>query len=66
MDEYKFRINRFINIVKVQSLTSILYDLIGAFEGIETLIISKYFYNKLKKEIDLRIFFNSILELAYK
>lgn len=30
------------------------YDLIGIFEGIETHTISKYFYNRLKKDIDLK------------
>lgn len=34
LDEYKFRIGKFIKIVKGQPMVSILYDLMGAFEGI--------------------------------
>lgn len=34
LDEFKFRINNFITILKSQEMLAILYDLIGIFEGI--------------------------------
>lgn len=57
LDEYKFRINKFLRILKNQSLEVMLYDLIGIFEGIETNAISKYFCNRLKRTINLKAFF---------
>jgi hypothetical protein len=38
--------------------------LIGIFEGIETHAISKYFYNRLKKEIDLKQVVTSLAQMA--
>ena len=55
LDEYKFRINKFLNIICDQPFPLMQYDLIGLFEGIETHSISKYFYRQLKRSLDLNI-----------
>jgi hypothetical protein len=47
LDDYKFIINNFLNFLKDKPINLMHYDLIGAFEGIETQSICKYFYKKL-------------------
>jgi len=64
LDEYKFRIKKFVNILKTQELEVILYDLIGIFEGIETNAISKFFCLRLSQQMDLSKFFTLIFHLA--
>ena len=64
LDEYKFRIKKFLNILTSQPIEYLHYDLIGIYEGIETHAISKYFYNRSKIEIDYKMVLTTLYEKA--
>ncbi len=64
LDEYKFRIVKLLGLIKDKPIPLLHYDLIGIFEGIEAHTISKYFYNRLKKEFNLKQFVTSLAQIT--
>jgi len=59
LDEYKFRINKFIAKLPSQdSFAPVFYYMMGIFEGLEQGNIMKYSWARLKRHLNLANFFS--------
>lgn len=65
LDEYKFRINKFIARLPAQDkIAPVFFYLTGVFEAIEPGNICRYFCHRLKLTLDLPKFFTAIFQMA--
>ena len=64
LDEYKFRIARYITTIKEQPLLLTFYDLTGVFTALDANAVSRFFFRKLQREFDITALMEQILSLA--
>lgn len=53
LDEYKFRIGRYIRSLQGQEPLIVAYELMGVFSGLESSSVCRYFFRKLHLELNM-------------